>query len=299
MRQLRATSPHTTAVFQAFGVTFLWALSWVLIKIGLADIPALTFAGLRYSLAFLCLLPLFWRAGGLHDVRALARADWLLLLALGVVYYTVTQGAQFVALALAPAVTTSLILSFTAVFVALLGIPLLGERPLPWQWLGMLAALGGALLYFYPALLPAGTLWGIVAAAVGMLANSLAAIMGRSVNRRRKLRPLTVTVVSMGVGSALLLAGGLALQGLPPLNWRNWLLIAWLAVVHTAVAFTLWNHTLRTLSAMESTVINNSLAVQIPILAVLFLGERLAGLDVVGLALVIAGTFIVQMRPKS
>ena len=50
-------SPQTRARFQALFVTFLWSTSWVLIKIGLQDIPALTFAGLRYGLAFLCLLP--------------------------------------------------------------------------------------------------------------------------------------------------------------------------------------------------------------------------------------------------
>ena len=33
--------PHFTAVFQALFVTFLWSTSWVLIKIGLVDIPAL------------------------------------------------------------------------------------------------------------------------------------------------------------------------------------------------------------------------------------------------------------------
>ena len=48
-------SPHVTAVFQALFVTFLWSTSWVLIKIGLVDIAPLTFAGLRYGLAFLCL----------------------------------------------------------------------------------------------------------------------------------------------------------------------------------------------------------------------------------------------------
>ena len=55
-------TPHLTAVFQALFVTFLWSTSWVLIKIGLTDIPALTFAGLRYGLAFLCLLPFFFRS---------------------------------------------------------------------------------------------------------------------------------------------------------------------------------------------------------------------------------------------
>lgn len=39
--------PHIIAVFQALFVVFLWATSWVFVKIGLQDIPPVTFAGWR------------------------------------------------------------------------------------------------------------------------------------------------------------------------------------------------------------------------------------------------------------
>lgn len=291
-------SPHFVAVLQALFVTFLWATSWVLIKIGLQDIPALTFAGLRYTLAFLCLAPLLLRQEGTAALRRLTRADWLRLLVLGVVFYAVTQGAQFVALAYAPAVTVTLVLSFTAVAVALLGIVTLAEVPHGRQWLGILLALAGALVYFYPFGLAQAQFIGIVVAVVGMLANSVSSVLGRYVNRSGALRPLTVTVVSMGIGATLLLITGVTLQGLPRLGWQSWAIIVWLAVVNTAVAFTLWNHTLRTLSAMESTVINNTMTVQIAILAVLFLGETLNGRELAGLALVVLGTLLVQLRRR-
>jgi drug/metabolite transporter (DMT)-like permease len=41
------------------------------------------------------------------------------------------------------------------------------------------------------------------------------------------------------------------------------LIIGWLSVINTAFAFTLWNHTLRTLTAVESSVMNNTVLVQI------------------------------------
>ena len=44
---LKNLSPHVKAVCQALLVTFLWSRSTVLIKIGLADIAPLPFAGLR------------------------------------------------------------------------------------------------------------------------------------------------------------------------------------------------------------------------------------------------------------
>jgi len=289
-------------------VTFLWSTSWVLIKFGLEEIPPLTFAGLRYMLAFLVLLPFLWRQpvnpttqSGQRPslppaVTALTTKDWLRLIILGFVFYALTQGSQFVALAYAPAVSVTLILSFTAVVVAILGIFTLGERPNGAQWLGMLLALAGAIIYFYPFGLAEAQWLGLVAAVVGMLANSVSAILGRFVNRGGAIRPLTVTIISMGVGALILLAAGIGLQGIPVLRWQSWLIILWLAVVNTAVAFTLWNHTLRTLSAMESTVINNTMTVQIAILALLFLGETMNGREWVGLAGVVAGTFIVQVR---
>ena len=46
---------HHLPALQALFVTFLWSTSWVLIKFGLQDIPAISFAGLRYALAFLLL----------------------------------------------------------------------------------------------------------------------------------------------------------------------------------------------------------------------------------------------------
>jgi drug/metabolite transporter (DMT)-like permease len=88
-------SERVTAVLQALFVTFLWSTSWVLIKIGLEEIPALTFAGLRYSLAFLCLVPLIGRRIGWSTLRRLPARTWRRLLLLGILFYAVTQGAQF------------------------------------------------------------------------------------------------------------------------------------------------------------------------------------------------------------
>jgi drug/metabolite transporter (DMT)-like permease len=288
--------PHLTAVLQALFVTFLWSTSWVLIKIGLADIPALTFAGLRYMLAFCCLLPFAWRQRPL--LPSLTRADWLRLIGLGILLYTVTQGAQFVGLAYLPSVTVSLLLNFTTVVVALLGILFLAERPSWQQWAGIGLFLGGVLLYFYPVFIPTAQIIGFVVVLVGVLGNALSGIVGRHVNRSGQLPPLLVTAVSMGIGAALLLFTGITVQGLPRLAWNNWLIIIWLAVVNTAFAFTLWNHTLRRLTAVESSLINNTMLIQIAILAWLFLDEPLTAQEIVGMVLAAAGVLVVQLKRR-
>lgn len=289
---------HLTAVFQALFVTFLWSTSWVLIKIGLADIPPLTFAGLRYSLAFISLVPFFLRTEHSDSIRGLSRREWLKLAVLGLLFYAITQGAQFLGLSLLPAVTVSLLLNFTSIFVTLMGVAFLAEMPTWRQWLGMgLSVLGGAL-YFYPPVIPEGQVIGLFAVTVGVMANAASAVLGRQINQTGAIHPLTVTLVSMGIGSVALVTGGVMIQGLPRLSLFSWGIIFWLAIVNTAFAFTLYNHTLRTLSAMQSSIINNTMLIQIAILAWIFLGENLNWQELLGMLAVALGTLLVQLKPR-
>lgn len=295
---LKNRSDYLRAVLEALFVTFLWSTSWILIKIGLKDVPPITFAGLRYSLAFCFLLPLCIRSGGMRALCRISGRNWVQLITLGVLFYAVTQGAQFLGLAYLPAVTVNLVLSLTAPMVAVLGIVWLAESPSPVQWMGIGLATLGAFVYFYPILIPAGEIFGLVAVLIGVIANACSSILGRAVNRRDDLSPLEITAVSMGVGGFLLLTGGLVSQGLPSISPAGWGIILWLAVVNTAFAFTLWNRTLRTLSAMESSIINTTMMIQIPILAVLFLQERLTIKEVLGLIVVGSGVLLVQLRRR-
>ena len=295
---LKSRFPHLGAVLQALFVTFLWSTSWVLVKIGLRDIPALTFAGLRYSLAFLCLLPFALRPVCLTPLRGLSGRRWARLIVLGLLFYAVTQGAVFLGLAYLPSMTVSLLLNFTTIVVALLGIFLLAERPTLHQWSGVVINIVGVGIYFYPVSIPASQALGLIVVAIGVLANAESSILGRHVNREGDVPPLAVTIVSMGVGAIVLLVTGVLIQGLPRLSLTHWAIIGWLAVVNTALAFTLWNHTLRTLSAMESSIINSTMLVQIAVLAWLFLGERPTWQEGIGMALAGLGALIVQLRRR-
>jgi drug/metabolite transporter (DMT)-like permease len=286
---------HRKSVWLALLVTFLWSTSWLLIKIGLKDIPPLTFAGLRYMLAFLCLLPFFLRSSGGQVLRRMDRRTWLQMLGYGIIFYTLAQGAQYVSLASLPAVTLNLVLGFNPVVVTLLGIVLLAEVPNWFQWLGVTAAMAGVVVYFYPVhYSPAGQVIGMVAGLICLLATAYSAILGRSINRNGNLTPLNVTVISMGIGAPLMLLAGLLTEKWVPIGPLAWLIIAYLAVVNTALAFTLWNLTLRTLPAMESSMVNNAMTIQVPVIAVLFLGETLGFKEVVGLALIALGVLAVQ-----
>jgi len=74
---------HMRPVLQALLVTFLWSTSFIIIKWGLAEIPPLTFAGLRYSIAFLALLPLALAPKYRNQLKNLTATQWVKLASLG------------------------------------------------------------------------------------------------------------------------------------------------------------------------------------------------------------------------
>jgi drug/metabolite transporter (DMT)-like permease len=230
--------------------------------------PALSFAGLRYGLAFVCLLALVLaRPVSRSSVLALSRWQWLRLSALGLMLYGLTQATVFLGLARLPAVTVTLLLGLTPVLVTVLAIPLLGEVPTSMQRGGVLLSVAGTMVYFGPITLPASQLLAVGVVAVGVVAFAAATMLGRLVNRDDGLPALTVTVVTMGIGSGVLFTVAVVHDGVPRLTLSSWLVVWWLAVVNTAVAFTVWNYTMRRLSAMESSLINNTMLVHVAVLA--------------------------------
>lgn len=296
------SSDHHLSHFGAIGigllVTVLWSSSWVLIRWGLdgEGLEPITFAALRYGLAAVVVVGwMLFRESPRALFEGISRPTWVRIVVLGVVMYALTQGAQFVAIDNQPAATSSLVLSLTPLLVAGLAVASLGEVPASRQVIGTILVIGGAWLYFSGDL--GATTVGMVAAVVGLAANVGASLLGRHVNREGRLSPVGVTALSMSVGAALLVGVGLTVEGIPSVSLKAWLIIVWLAVVNTALAFTLWNLSLRRLSAVESAGLNNSMMIQIAVLAWMFLDEPLGIAEIIGIVLVSIGVFFTQVIP--
>lgn len=297
MRVAESNKRHLNSVLQALFVTFLWSTSWVLIKIGIkADLPPITFAGLRYTLAFLCLLPLVLiNRKHIHAIRRFSARNWVELVILGVMFYTLTQGAIFVSLAHLPAATLNLLLNFSPILIALYGISSKHESTSIAQWGGIFLSITGAFIYFLPLSVEAGQIPGLLAGCIALLANSGSSVFGRYINSQSRLNPLIITTVSMGMGGILMLAIGVFTQGAGTLESSQWAIIGWLALVNTALAFTLWNKSLQILTAVESSIVNGAMLPQIAILAWIFLDEPLGLKQAIGLCFFAIGTLIVQL----
>lgn len=285
-------------ISQALLVTFLWSTSFIIIKWGLVEIPPITYAGLRYLIASLCFLPFITRKKYITEIKVLTRKEWRKLILLGFVFYTFTQGAQFLGLSLLPSVTVSLMLNFTPIVVAVLGIIILNEKPTTLQWIGAVLFLLGILTYFFPIDFVGNQALGLIVMSVGVLANAGSAIIGRDINRSKNISPLVITFISMGVGSIFLITIGFVKDGIPVIGFETWMYLLWLAIINTAFAFTLWNLTMQTLTAMESSIINGTMLIQIAVLAWFFLDESISIQEGAGMLIAATGAVLVQIKAR-
>ncbi|MHA1401059.1 MAG: DMT family transporter [Candidatus Heimdallarchaeaceae archaeon] len=291
------------SVFQAFFVTMLWSSSWVLIKIGLEELPPLFFAGVRYTISSLFLLILVFLLPNNKGVGTrISKKLWLKLVLYGLIFYTITQGAQFVGIHFLPAITVSMLYSFTPVIVVLFSALFLKEKSSIIQVGLVFFSIIGVILYFNPFHTFENSnlfIIGVIVVSFGVIANALATILGRHINRSKQLSPLVVTAISMTIGSIVLLLLALIIEKLPEISVKSILIILWLSVVNTAFAFTLWNKAMQKLRAIEIIMINNTMLAQITILAVIFLGEQPIIMEWIGLSIVGISAFLVQAFRKN
>jgi drug/metabolite transporter (DMT)-like permease len=285
-----------SAIWMAIAVTVIWSTSWVLIKIGLKEIPPLPFAGIRYFLAFLFLIPWLLRKPTLQTILNLTFRDWLVLSGLGLITYTLCQGGLYLSLSYLPNTTVSLLLNFSPILVAFAGGIWLNEKLNRWQNFGMVVLLAGAAVFFLPIATGSLSTAGLLFTGITLLGNVTATVYSRKILRSGVYPVVVITGVCMGIGSTALAAGSAAWQWIPRMSLQTWVIVLILAGTNTALAFTMWNLVLQKLTAFEANIINNTMLVQIAILSWIFLGDVITLKMAAGMLLVMAGAVLVNLR---
>jgi drug/metabolite transporter (DMT)-like permease len=286
------------AFIVAITVTIIWSFSFIVISVGLEDIPPVTFAALRYLLAFFFQVPIFLFTKNRISLKTLTKTDWRTFILYGIIFYTINQMVPFVALTYISPIIFSMVMNFTVLAVALLGVLFLHEKLAWMQIVGIIVFIAGVFFYFFP-LGQIDLNWiGVGIAFIGVASNAVATVMGRAVNRQGKYSPFIITFISMGIGSILMFIVALIVDGFPQLPLWAWGLIVLLALVNTALAFNMWNFSQRTLTATEITMINNLMLVEIAILSWLFLDTTLTLKQIISIIVVLVGIAVVQLYPQ-
>ncbi len=291
----KTAPPRALAIAAGLTAVLLFGASFVAIKIALAQVDPLVLIPIRFGLGLVVLMPLVLsRTGWRHPKR-----DELLRTAiLGGLAIFLNQWFQAAALVTAEATTASWLSALAPAFMALLAWIFLRERIVPWQWLGILLALAGALLVSEAD--PSATFEsGGWVAPVLLIASALAwavfSVFGKAESTRTS--PLRATVMAM----LWALVFGAAISLLRGDSWnvaawgaQTWTALIFLGVVCTGIAYALYFFALAGAQSALVAALQYLEPLVTVVIAFFLLQEQLRVISLVGGLLILMGIVLVE-----
>ncbi len=275
----------------------IWSSVFLFIKLGLRDLPPVTFAAARLLVAIAIFLPILRLRGVPLPRRA---ADWSViavagLLLLGVNYVLLFWGAQYI-----PSGLTALLQAVTPAFALVFGHFMLTDEPFSLKALGAIAVgIAGVGIISADQLHIAGrdALFGSLAVTAGAACVGFAYVYVKAHGGRR-VRPEVLTCGQMLCAAGPMLLFATIREGNPVM--QNWTPLAIACVLYLAIAGSVgatWlNYWL--LERMSATAVL-SMALVEPLIAVLlgaaFLSERVTVNAGLGGILVLCSIFMITI----
>lgn len=275
----------------------IWGSTWLFIKLGLEDLPPLSFAGIRFVLAFLILAGI---VAARRTPLPRTRADFALIAVTGVLAFALNYGLlfwgeQYVSSGLAALLQTTI----PAFGLVLAHLHLPGERLTAVKAAGVALGIAGVGVIFSNQLSVAGSkaLWGSAAIVVGAACVAYSNVLVKA--RGRKLDPAVLAAGQMLCGMAPLILAGAAFEG-NPLSFR-WTRLAVLSLLYltllgSVVAFMLYYWLVRHMDVTKTMLISLVTPFVAVLLGMAVLGEQLSWRTLAGAALIMCGIALVITR---
>lgn len=228
-------------------LSLVWGYTWVVAKMGLAYAPPFAFAAERSIGGGLALLLVLKLTG--KPLKLVAPGKTLLI---GLVQVTGFMVFQTWSLVAGGAGKTAVLVFTMPIWTLLMAWPILGERIRGQQWIAAISTLTGLVLIIAPWSLHASLLsefLGIMAA----LCWAVGTIMIKKLRRQHQLDLLALTTWQMLFGAAALALLAFVIPE-HPTHWSfSYVgILAYMAVMSTALCWWLWFYTLDRIPAWEA-----------------------------------------------
>jgi drug/metabolite transporter (DMT)-like permease len=277
----------------------IWGSTWMFIKIGLEDLPPLSFAAIRFVIAAAILWIIVVIRG--HRPPKTTR-DWLLLAATGVLAFTVNYGLVFWGEQYISSGLAALLQATIPVFGLLLAhLHLPAERMTLPKVFGMVLGVCGVGVIFSNQLSVAGprALAGCVALVVSAAGAAYSNVLVKA--HGGKFEPTIIAATQMSFGLIPILFLGLTLEGSPfGFRWTTRAVVSllYLAIVGTVIAFILYYWLVQHMAVTKSMMIALVTPVTAVILGMVVLGEKLDWRTLAGGGLILTGIALVVIRRR-
>jgi drug/metabolite transporter (DMT)-like permease len=274
----------------------IWGSTWMFIKLGLRDLPPLSFAAARFLLATAILSGVV----AARRSRLPRGREWLLLaqtgvLAFGLNYGLLFWGEQHISSGLA-----ALLQATIPVFGMLLAHPYLpGERLNARKLAGALLGVAGVGVIFSHQLGTEGSmaLWGSAAVVAGAAFVAWANVLVKA--RGARLDASVLSAGQMACGFLALASAALVLEGSPArLRWTPLAVacLLYLTLVGSVAAFLLFYWLVRHVDVTKTMLIALVTPLAAVLLGVVVLGEEVSWRTLAGGALIMSGIALVVLR---
>ena len=298
----RAASPGHWLSHQPYLLLCITALCWagnaIVGRLAAGHIPPVTLSFLRWSLAFLLILPFAWK----HLVKdwPAIRGKLGLMVLLSITGIGCFNTLQYWALEYTQALNTLLLQSAGPLIVAIWSLVLLGVRLTIAQAIGVLLSMTGVLVILLHGDLTTlssiefnkGDLIFIVALAIFGLYSVLTL-------KRPAIHGLSFVAFTFGCGAACLVPlwiWELVSRPVMTLDAKNLAALFYVAVFPSTLAYLCFNRGVQLIGANRAAPFFHVVPVFGSVMAIVFLGERPQLFHVIGFALVLAGVYAASRK---
>lgn len=275
----------------------IWGTTWIFIKIGLEDLPPITFASVRFLLAVAILLPFIW-------IRKIplpqTASEWKLVVLTGFLQFSLNYSSVF----WAEQHISSGLAAVLQAMITVFGLPLAwiflpAERITKVKIFAVCLGVVGVAVIFIEQLRIESVLafFGCVAIVFGAYAAAQASILVKA--RASSLHPASLVCAQMICGLPAIVFYSLTAEGNPisfHWTWRALLCVLYLTLAGTIAAFWLYYWLLSRIESTKAMMIS----LVTPLIAVLiggiFLGERLPPQTLFGGVLIISSVALIAGR---
>lgn len=275
----------------------IWGSTWLFIKLGLRDLPPISFAAIRFALASAIL---FAVVAARRMLLPRTRRELMLILETGVLAFALNYGLLFWGEQHITSGLAALLQATIPVFGMLIAHAYLpGERLTACKLGGALLGVVGVAVIFSNQLAAEGgmALWGSAAIVVGAAFVAYANVLVKA--RGAGIQPATLAAGQMLCGLVPLALVGLAFEGNPfNFHWTTLAVVSllYLTLVGSVAAFLLYYWLVRNMDVTNTMLIALVTPLAAVMLGMIVLGEQLSWRTVAGGALIMSGIGLVVLR---
>jgi len=283
------------AVFMGIAFSVMWSSAFTSARIIVSYAPPLSSLALRFLISGLIGVGIAYLLG---QSARLSRKQWFGVVVFGICQNALYLGMNFVAMQTISASIATIIASTLPLLVALAGWLIFSTRVKPMGIAGLVAGFAGVALIMGARIQGGVDLYGLVLCVLGVLSLTVAtmAVLGATSGGN----VLMIVGLQMLVASLVLWGPAVALETFDVTwTWQLIVAFAYTTLVPGLAATFVWFLLVRRVGMVRAATFHFLNPFVGVVVAAVILGERMGGLDILGVLIIAGGILAVQLSKQN